>query len=91
MKFLRLVMDDKINLKQKKSEIEECLEKIHKLPKIDDGYKYLLGMPFSSISEEELKKHRDAFEKVQKDLTELRGKSPKQIWLEELDVLEKRL
>jgi DNA topoisomerase-2 len=91
MKFLRLVMDDKINLKQKKAEIEDTLEKVHKLPKIDDGYKYLLGMPFSSISEEELKKHRDTLEKVQKDLTELRGKTPKQIWLEELDVLEKKL
>jgi DNA topoisomerase-2 len=91
MKFLRLVMDDKINLKQKKAEIEDALEKVHKLPKIDDGYKYLLGMPFSSISEEELKKHRDTLEKDQKDLTELREKTHKQIWLEELDILEKKL
>jgi hypothetical protein len=41
MKFLKLVIEDEIDLKKSRGEIEECLEKVHKLSKIDDGYKYL--------------------------------------------------
>lgn len=85
VKFLTLQITGEIDLRNKSKEIVEKLLESHKLPKLEDSYKYLLGMPFSSITKEEVEKHQETLKKLQSEFELLSRKTTTQIWIEEID------
>jgi len=97
VKFILNVIDKKIDVNNKKrSDIEEKLEELE-FPKFgknkDDtklSYDYLLSMPIYNLSFEKV----EEFKKIEKDketeYNELKDMSIKDIWLNELDLLEKK-
>jgi|TARA_B110000208_G_scaffold156586_1_gene189975 hypothetical protein len=54
----------------------------------DDGYSYLLSMPLSSLTSENVTRLEAESEKAEAAATTMRGLTPVQIWLAELDALE---
>ena len=84
VKFLNLQLSGEIDLRNKSKEVVEKLLETHKLHKMDDSFKYLLGMPFSSITKEEVEKHREALKKLETEFEDLSKKTIENLWLDEL-------
>jgi hypothetical protein len=91
LKFVENVISEKIVVFRKKTdEIIEQLEDL-KFPKIVIGdrnnpsYDYLTSMSILKFTEDEVEKLKDQIEKMRKEIGILEGKSPSQIWEEELD------
>ncbi|KII69787.1 DNA topoisomerase 2-beta [Thelohanellus kitauei] len=53
----------------------------------DEDYEYLLGMPLWSLTYERQEKLKETRLRKQQELENLRGRSPQQLWLEDLDNL----
>ena len=95
VKFILMVVKKELQINNKKrSEIEEKLEE-NKFPKIgrskDDtkiSYDYLLSMPIYSLTQEKIEELKNQQENKEAEYDELNDKTPKDIWLSELDVLE---
>lgn len=90
-RFIKSVMDGQIVLNNREDdEVEKILEE-EKFETIDDKYDYLLGMPVKSFTKKRL-------ESLEKSMNDLREKlrlyeltNAKDIWLSELNELEKSL
>jgi hypothetical protein len=55
-----------------------------KFAKIKDGYDYLMNLPIASLTLTNAMKHETALENLVKMIAELEGKTPKQMWKDEL-------
>ena len=95
-RFIVDIMDDVIVIKRKKRAEAEHILSTASPPypkfagKIDDedekaGYSYLLGMQIHSFTEETLEKLKKSIEKAQVLKNELEGKTPNDLWEEDLD------
>jgi DNA gyrase/topoisomerase IV subunit B len=89
VKFILMVIEKKININNtKKQEIEEKLEH-YKFPKLDNmSYDYLLSMPIYNLTFEKIEELKKQQEDKTNEYEELESKSPEDIWLYELNVLE---
>jgi hypothetical protein len=56
---------------------------------VDEEYKYLVKMPMDAVSEENVDKLLNEYQKKQAELAEVRATTCQQMWLRELDALEK--
>ena len=88
-RFVCEILEDTIDLRKKKSkEITELLiEK--KYDKYDTSYSYLTKMPMDSLNEENVEKLKNDYNRININLKELLGKTITQIYLDELNELEK--
>jgi DNA topoisomerase II len=90
-RYIQEILDDVIDLRKKsKTAISSLLEE-HGYDKIEDDsdYKYLVKMPMDSVSEENvLKINQDKLTK-ETELQVLKSTSVEQMWLKELEDLEK--
>jgi DNA topoisomerase-2 len=90
-RYIMLTLDGTIDLRRKNAgQVNELLVSL-KFDKIDgdDHYKYLVKMPMDSVTEEHVQaiiKEKDAMTTA---LAELKRKTVEQMWLEELDVLDR--
>jgi DNA topoisomerase-2 len=75
----------------KRKTLEECsaLLETQKFAKIDGSYDYLLDLPFRSLSVQTAKKHRDALESLKASIKKLEALTPKNLWLNDLELFEK--
>jgi len=97
VKFILMVVEKKLEINNKKKyEIEEKLES-NKFPKLgrskDDtklSYDYLLTMPIYNLTQEKIEELKKQKEEKEAEYNELNKKSPQDIWIEELDVLEEK-
>lgn len=84
MKFVVAVNLGKVKiLKQKKSEIEESLEK-QKFLKIDGSFDHLIGMPLHSLTDEKVDELRKQIESKQSQLAEVEVKTEVAMWAEDI-------
>ena len=89
------LVDPKTKKSRSRSELASLLE-LRELPRLvkdnvadsDDGYSYLLSMPLSSLTSENVTRLEAESEKAEAAATTMRGLTPVQIWLAELDALE---
>lgn len=75
-------------------EEDEDAEKANKRKAVKQGvkdYDYLVGMPISSLTAEKIEELMRQHEVKQKELTEMKKKTPKKLWLDDLDLLEQGL
>jgi DNA topoisomerase-2 len=90
-RYIQELLEGTIDLrKKKKAEIVEMLqEKGYDVIDEDDDYKYLVKMPMDSVSEENVEKlnreHKDKSDELQR----IKETTEQQMWLSELEHLEK--
>jgi hypothetical protein len=82
-------LNDSLDLRRKKTvEIDEILT-LRKYDKHNNSYGYLVKMPMESVSEENVAKLKNDFDNTTNSLNELSQKPISEIYLEELEELEK--
>lgn len=89
-KYIQEVLKGTIDLRRKSKEvIDELLEakSYDKLSK-DNDYKYLVKMPMDSVSQENVEKIMNDFDKKKKDLEIVQSTTIQKMWLNELSELK---
>ena len=90
-KFIVELLEDKIDLRRKKSiEINELLAE-HKYDKYENSYSYLVKMPIESVNEENVNKLKNQYENTKLEIDILSKKTIQEIYLEELVELKESL
>lgn len=84
--FVQEVIQDKINMKLKKAEVEKILKK--KSYTIIDR---LLAMPISSITEDKAKELEKKLKDKLKELQTMKKATPQDLWKQDIDALEAEL
>ena len=89
-RYISEVLDDKLILnKKKKAEIiQELKDNQYMIVNDDDEFKYLLKMSMDSVSEENIDKLNDEFNKKQEQLDIVVATTIENMWLSELKVLK---
>lgn len=84
------IIDETIVIKnKKKDDIVKQLEKIDKIVQKDGSYNYLLNMPMSSITKEKMAELTDKIKALKEQIKELHKKTIEEMWLNDLDEIEK--
>lgn len=92
VKFLTLQLEGKLDLRNRaRADVETELDAKHRLAKQDNSYAYLLRMPMSSVTKEEVQKHREDLAELRAEHAELKAKTTNALWLEDLAAVEKTL
>lgn len=90
-RFIKAILDGKLEIRNvAKSEIINNLE-ILSLDKIDDSYDYLLRMQIWSLTKELWEKLKEDFKKVKEEIEKLKLIEPKDMYLDDLSELKKKL
>lgn len=91
LKFIKGVIDGTIKVNNVKKElIEKVLDKM-KFDKIENSYNYLFRMPISQLSKEEFEKLKEENNTLKAELKEIKLKTPKEMYLNDLNELKKKL
>lgn len=90
IKFITIVVEEELIInKRKRTEIESDLDEIHKLPRKDGNYNYLLSMAVDSLTAEKIEELTKKFQNLDSERKELEVKSPEQLW--ENDLMKLRI
>ena len=90
-KFIRAILDGKLEIKNKsKEEIIKLIETMN-LDLIDDSYDYLLRMPLWSLTKELFEKLKSDFTAKKEEIIELEKVEPKDMYLEDLKELKQKI
>jgi DNA topoisomerase-2 len=87
-KFINYNLIDKIDLRRKTDEQVNSILEGFEFDKKDGSYSYLRKMPMDTVTQEKVDKLLKERDDKSNELEVLQGKTEKQIWLEELRVLE---
>lgn len=90
-KFIRAILDGKLEIKNKsKEEITKLIETMN-LDLIDDSYDYLLRMPLWSLTKELFEKLKTDFTAKKEEIIELEKVEPKDMYLDDLKELKQKI
>ena len=90
--FIKAVIDEEVNLKNKSYEqIEKQLLKIKNIVKINDSFDYLLNMSFASITKEHYLKLKEQLSQMKVKLNELKSIKAQDLWQSDLNKVSKYL
>jgi DNA topoisomerase II len=88
-KYIQYNLDDKIDLRRKThSQVYEMLEG-YEFDKVDESFKYLVKMPMDSVTQENIDRIMKEKGTKETELSKLKITSIQDMWLGELDKLEK--
>ena len=90
MRYIQETLAGNIDLRRKKAEEVENLLLQLRFVKIDDNFKYLIKMPMDSVTEENVLDMQQECEKTKRERDILSSTSIEQMWLGELNILEKQ-
>lgn len=83
--FIRRIVEDELVInKRKKTEIVKDIEPVEKIIKIDGNYDYLLNMAISTLTEERMISLIKDIKKNQAELAKIQKTTTKTMWLEDL-------
>jgi len=89
VRFILGIIEEKIDLRRKEDEqVNNILIKM-KFPKIDDTFDYLTSMPLRSLTKKRLEELMKQEKDKQIEYDALKSKTIKQLWKDDLNVLEK--
>jgi len=88
-RYIQETLDSVIDLRRKTAQVVTELLTERKFDLIDGDYKYLIKMPMDSVTEENVASIMKERDNTEKDLERLRKTSLENMWLSELDTLEK--
>ena len=84
------VIDETIKIKnKKKDDIVKQLDKIDKIVQKDGSYNYLLNMPMSSITKEKMDELTTKIKSLKETIKDTQKKTIEEMWLNDLDEIEK--
>lgn len=90
-RFIKSILDNKLEVRNvPKNKIIESIETLG-LDKIDDSYDYLLRMPIWSLTLEVFEKLKEEYKSKKEKLSELEKVDPKDMYLQDLSELKKKL
>jgi DNA topoisomerase II len=90
-RFIKAIIEGKLEVKNvAKDLIIKSIEEM-KLDKIDDSYDYLLRMPIWSLTKEMFEKLKEDFKIKKEEMDALSKIDPKDMYLEDLSILKKKL
>lgn len=90
VRFIRQQCEEKPRPDLRRKTPEECdilLEK-EKFVKIKDSYDYLMDLPIKSLTLKNAQKYENDLETLKQKIAELQSKTPKQLWLNDLEKLK---
>lgn len=88
--FIKSIIDGLVVVNNKsKDQIIKQIETIDKIIATDDSYDYLLRMPLYSLTKEKLSELKDTIKALKEKIEILKSKTPEELWLEDLEKLEK--
>lgn len=90
-RFIKFILDNKLEIKGKKK--DEIIFNCNKLglEKIEDGYDYLLRMPIWSLTQEMFDKLKDDYRNKKSEMEAFSLIEPKDMYLSDLSELKKKL
>jgi DNA topoisomerase-2 len=89
IRFIKAVVNEEVKVsKLKKIELEKYLETNNYLL-VNDTHDYLLRIPIYNLTKDKVAEIEDEYKKAEQNLNDIRNKTEKQMWLEELGVFEK--
>ena len=88
-RYIKETLDGVVDLRRKNAPQVEELMLSRKFDKIEDSFKYLIKMPMDSVTLENVEQIMKEREVCEKDLATLKATTLEQIWLSELDVLDR--
>lgn len=86
VRFIKDQISDKpqVDLRKKaRSECDIILAKA-KYDRIDNGYEYIMKLPVSSFTLEQIEKHETKLKSLEKEINSLESKRPADLWLDDL-------
>jgi DNA topoisomerase II len=89
VKYIMGILNDKIDLRRKQTNVIMDILMDFGLDMIDDSYNYLIKMPMDSVSKENVDKLLKEEKELKKFLDELKTTTVEQLWLKELTELYK--
>ena len=90
-RFLKLIMDDELVVyRVPKKDVEKKLEELD-FDMVDESYNYLLNLPVTSFTAEMLEKLQNNINDLSNKLDIIKKTTETQMWLNDLDELEKML
>jgi DNA topoisomerase-2 len=87
--YIMCCLEGSVDLRKKTAEQVNALLESKSFSKIDGDYKYLIKMPMDSVTTENVAHILKEKETAEQDLLKLQTTTLEQMWLAELDVLEK--
>ena len=85
-KYITLVINDKIILKnRKKDDIIKDISKEKDIIQVNESYNYLINMPMHSVSKETLKELEDKVKELELKLKEIESETLEEMWLKDLE------
>jgi DNA topoisomerase-2 len=86
MRFITDQISDKpkVDLRKKTRAVCDDSLKKEKYTEIEGGYDYIMKLPVSSFTAEQIEKHSKKLETIRKSITELESKGAADLWLEDL-------
>ena len=88
-RYIQETLNGSIDLRRKKAQEVNALLTEMTFAAIDGGFKYLIKMPMDSVTEENVASIMKERDTAEQDLVRLRKTTLENMWLAELDVLEK--
>lgn len=89
IRFIKAVVNEEVKVSTlKKVELEQYLE-THSYLLVNDNYDYLLKIPIYNLTKDKVAEIEDEYKKAEQNLNDIKNKTEKQMWLEELDIFEK--
>jgi DNA topoisomerase-2 len=90
-RYIQELLDGTIDLRKKKKDeiINMLLTKVYTVIDDDNDFKYLIKMPMDSVSEENVEKLNKEHKDKSDELQQIKNMTEQQMWLKELDNLEK--
>lgn len=88
-RYIKETLDGVVDLRRKNAGQVEELMLARNFDKIEDSFKYLIKMPMDSVTQENVEQIMKEREVCEKDLATLKATTLEQMWLSELDVLDR--
>lgn len=88
-RYIQETLSGVVDLRRKKTEQVNSLLTERKYDRIDGDYKYLIKMPMDSVTEENVENIMRERDNAKRELDVLVSKTLEQIWLEELEILDR--
>jgi len=88
IRFINIILNGQLIVqKRKKKDIEVDLVS-SQFDKLDGSYDYLLGMKIYSLTTEKINELAKRQKQLQRELNAIKKKQPKDLWIEDLNILE---
>lgn len=89
--IMSVIKGDIVLMNKKKDEVINQIKTFEKIIEVDGNYNYILSMPLYNLTQEKFNELKEKIKSTKEEIKELEQKDPKEVWLSEIEELEKYL